>query len=91
MRRKEKDKKSPTLTVVNGWERKNFIIKQGHKDDEISVEFVVKYKNHKTSNVDFEILEIDDDEEIKYTFKVINNDIECSWFEYEEDDDDYDY
>jgi hypothetical protein len=67
MRKKEKPTQ-PTLTVVNGWERKNFIIKQGHKDDEISVEFVVKYKNHKTSNVDFEILEIDDDEENPVNF-----------------------
>jgi len=27
------------------------------------------------------ILEIDDDEEIKYTFKVIDEDIECCWIE----------
>jgi len=73
MRRKEKDKKSPTLTVVNGWERKNFIIKQNQRDDEdelveLEVEFIVKYKNHKSQNVEFEILEINDGEEEPLSF-----------------------
>ena len=34
-----KEKKLPKLTVVNGWERKNFIIKT---DDGIEIEFCVK-------------------------------------------------
>ena len=68
---RKKEKPTPTLTVVNGWERKNFIIKQGNKDDEefLQVEFTVKYKNPKSDNVQFEILEINDDgEEIPIDF-----------------------
>jgi hypothetical protein len=63
MRKKETTKR-PTLTVVNGWERKNFIIKQGDKiedDDEfLQVEFLLKYKNPKTEYVEFEILQVNE-------------------------------
>jgi hypothetical protein len=74
---RKKQKELPKITVVNGWERKNFIIEQ--KDEEldwdsptleykksdkiIKIEFLVKYKNPKSENVEFEILEIDSDGE----------------------------
>jgi hypothetical protein len=69
---RKKEKKPPTLTIINGWERKNFVIAQGTKptknfistslEDELDykeVEFILKYKNPKTENVEFEILEWD--------------------------------
>ena len=73
---RKKQKEMPRIRVVNGWERKNFIIEQ--KDEEldwdsptlefksekiIKIEFLVKYKNPKSENVEFEILEIDSDGE----------------------------
>ena len=66
----KKEKKPPTLTVINGWERKNFVVAQGTKptqnfissslEDDVTykeVEFILKYKNPQTQNVEFEILE----------------------------------
>ena len=67
---KKKDKKMPIIRVVNGWEKKNFIIEQEEKynrywavedKEEYSIkkfEFVVKYKNPQSENLEFEILEV---------------------------------
>jgi len=73
---RKKEKKMPTIQVVNGWEKKTFIIEQeGEKDDNYysvfgkekesvtRFEFVVKYKNPKSENLEFEVLELDSDGE----------------------------
>lgn len=74
---RKKAKKLPTIQVVNGWEKKSFIIEQEKEKDDNSMkfyfdkeedsvtrfEFVVKYKNPQTENLEFEVLEIDSDGE----------------------------
>ena len=55
----------PTIVVIDGWQTKTFVVERDGK----KVKFLVKYKEHKTENVQFTISELyKDNSELRINF-----------------------